>query len=210
MNNVLVMSLCLLLTACAVQPPQQTALGEALWQTHRQQLAQLDEFQLNGRLGVKTADDAWTVNVFWQQQPQRYQLRFTAPMGQGAMLLEGNAQGVVLRTSDKKTYRAANPDALVAEVLEMPLPVTHLYHWVRGLPAPEVPVTAYLTTPNGFLYRLQQAGWTVEFDRYQTVQTVQLPGRLWLSNDQFEARFAISEWHVEAIPPPANVLEVRK
>jgi outer membrane lipoprotein LolB len=210
MKTLLVFSLLLLVSACATQPPQQTALSEALWQTHRQQLAQLDEFQLNGRLGVKTADDSWTVNVIWQQHPQQYELRFTAPMGQGAMLLEGTPRGVVLRTSDKKVYRAANPDALMAEVLELPLPVTYLYHWVRGLPAPEVAITEYLTTTNGFLYRLQQAGWTIEFDRYQTVQTVQLPGRLWLSNDQFEARFAISEWQVEAIPPPANVLEVRK
>jgi outer membrane lipoprotein LolB len=199
----------ILLTACASAPPKRSAIGDALWQVQQPRLSQIEQFQLNGRLAVKTNEDNWTANVYWKQHTPNYELRFTAPMGQGALRLDGTAQGVILRTAEQKTYYADNPDELMREVLKLALPVSYLYYWVRGIPVPHVEIQDYLPSDNGYLYSLMQADWKVQFDRYQTVQNMQLPGRIWLENEQFSARFVISEWQLETLPLSNSALKVK-
>ncbi len=196
--------------ACAPTPPKPTALGMALWGTHKAQLEQIERFQLKGRIGIQTEDDSWTANVFWQQHPVAYQVRFTAPMGQGGMLLEGTPAGVILRTSENKTYTAADPDSLMSEVLKLPLPVSYLYYWIRGVPVPMVEIEDQLPDENGYLYSLKQAGWSIQFDRYQAVQNLQLPGRLFLNHEQLDVRVVVSQWDIDEVPVPDNVLQVQR
>ncbi|MBE9561708.1 MAG: outer membrane lipoprotein LolB, partial [Proteobacteria bacterium] len=87
---------------------------------------QLDSWQINGRIAIITKNDSWTAKFSWQQQSETYQIRFSNPMGQGAILLDGNDAGVMMRTADNKVFNADNPDTLITDVLKLHIPVTNL------------------------------------------------------------------------------------
>ncbi|MDM8558843.1 lipoprotein insertase outer membrane protein LolB [Candidatus Parabeggiatoa sp. HSG14] len=158
---------------------------------------QLDSWHLKGRIAIVTEDDSWTANVHWQQQGTDYQLRLNTPLGQGVLLLEGNDISVVMHTANNETFRAHNPDALVAQVLKLEIPVTGLHFWIRGLPSPKTIPTRYVLTKTGYLKSLQQDGWEIEYGRYLNVDGINLPRKIFLDNNQFQVKIVISQWNIK-------------
>ena len=56
------------------------------------------------------------------------------------------------------------------------LPVSALQYWARGLPWPGAPGEASYDLER--LQSLEQLGWSLTFDRYETVAGVELPFRI--------------------------------
>ena len=160
---------------------------------------QLQRWQLQGRIVVSTPEDTWTAKVYWQQQDQAYQLRFNNPVGQGVFRLEGNERQVVMQTADNKRFSADNPDTLVAETLQVNIPVTHLNFWIRGIPSPQPAPSNYQLNAAGQLTSLQQDNWQIEYKRYIKVQQLYLPQKLFLENDRFQVKIVITQWQLN--PP---------
>lgn len=193
MRTVVGLVVVLLLSSCAtISAPTPRTL--ALWQLHRNQVVQLRDWELRGKIAVSTEDEGWSGTVIWQQHGDRYHLRFTAPLGQGSMQLSGQPGYAHLRTSDGGDFRAANPDALVREVLDMVLPVSNLPMWVCGLPDVNSHADILGINDTGQLTHLKQAGWKIEFNRYQTVGSLSLPTKIDLENDQFTVKIVIRNW----------------
>jgi outer membrane lipoprotein LolB len=159
--------------------------------------SQVDAWRLNGRIGISTDSESWTASVYWQQQENSsYQLRLNMPLGQGALLLEGDKKGVIMRTADNKTYQAANADALISEVLKLDMPVTNLQFWIRGLPAPDSVVDRYLLNDKKQLRDLQQEGWFISYLHYVNVNGIALPKKIFMENQSFKVKIAIFEWEI--------------
>ncbi|MDY6992116.1 MAG: lipoprotein insertase outer membrane protein LolB [Pseudomonadota bacterium] len=177
-------------------PPPASPATHALWQTHQAQLRTLTAWRLNGRIAITTEQDNWTAHVHWQQHEQEYRLRFNAPLGQGALLLEGNEQQVMMHTAEQKTYIAENPDALILKTLNLAIPITGLHFWIRGLPKPKQLPSAYRLYEHGYLYSLQQDGWHIEYSRYIPNNTIELPSKIFLDNGQFKVKIVISSWDI--------------
>lgn len=155
---------------------------------------QVDSWHLTGRIAISTENDNWTANFYWQQLGSAYQLRLNSPLGQGAMLLEGDENGVVMRTADKRTFKAADPDTLIAKIMKIPIPVTNLHAWIRGIPAPKSQPQWYTFDEAGHLLRLRQDGWEIDYGRYVKVQGIDLPKKIFLENNRFKVKFVISRW----------------
>jgi len=170
---------------------------------------QLESWRLNGRLAISTQDDSWTANVYWQQNGPAYQLRLNMPLGQGALLLEGNDKEVVMRTANNETFTAPDADALVAKVLNVAIPVTNLHFWIRGIPTPKSSLGGYTLNEVGQLQSLQQDGWEIVFQRYVNVHGIHLPKKIILENNSFKVKIVISQWNITKIsklpPKPLRV-----
>lgn len=162
--------------------------------------AQLNRWQLQGRIAIATPEDTWTAKVYWQQQEQAYQLRFNNPVGQGVIRLEGNERQVVMQTADNKRFSAKDPDTLIAETLQVNIPVTQLNFWIRGVPSPQSSPNHYQLNAAGRLTSLQQNNWQIEYKRYIKVKQWYLPQKLFLENDRFQVKIVITRWQLE---PPA-------
>lgn len=194
--------LVLLLSGCAPLqtsfPPSPTI--HALWQTHQTHLTALKNWRLNGTISITREEENWRARVYWQQQDSYYQLRFNAPMGQGALLLEGNDNQVVMRTANNETFVARDPETLVAKVLKLELPVSHLYFWIRGLPNPNLYTHQLKFKKTGYLHALQQAGWEIEYGEYLKFNEneIELPKQIFLNNNQFQVKMVISPWNIES------------
>ncbi|MCK5663210.1 MAG: outer membrane lipoprotein LolB, partial [Thiotrichaceae bacterium] len=158
--------------------------------------SQLEAWRLNARIAISTEHDSWTATVYWQQKGAKYKLRLNSPMGQGAILLEGNANEVVMQTADKKTFKAKNPDTLIADVLNLALPVSNLQYWIRGFPSPNSAPKGYTLNDAKRLYQLRQDDWEIDYKHYININGTFLPKKMFLENNQFKIKIVISSWEI--------------
>ncbi len=195
---------CLLLAGCAGAPPtppvpEPVASPEMTWQSRQLQLSALHNWQLSGRVMVANDDEAWQLDVIWQQHDDNYEIQIAGPFGLGKVRLQGSADGVFLYDGDGRAYYAQEPDSLLLEHTGIFMPVTSLYYWIRGLPDP---ATAGVQIPQldawGRLVYLRQDGWSIEMKRYARVGSLQLPDKLFIRNDKgIEVRMVVEEWKIK-------------
>src|SRR5690606_5148367 len=88
------------------------------------------------------------------------------PPGSGGNPHPGDDRGMTLDIAGQPTLTAESAEDLLEQQIGWRLPVENLLWWVRGLPAPDSPSRLQLN-PDSRLARLAQAGWTVEYSRYQ-------------------------------------------
>jgi len=187
----------LLLAGCTATPPRPQPLDrEQAWQSRQQQLTQLKNWSLSGRLGIQTDYEGWHVSVQWQQHENNYTIHLTAPLGQGSLKLEGGENGVLLQSSDGKSVMAEDPGELLYQQFGWRVPVTALRYWVLGLPAPGV--AERTLDEYGRLSHLKQAGWEIAFLDYENHDGFELPGRVFVNNHNAKVRLVIGDWELAA------------
>ncbi len=192
MKRLLPLLLALLAAACSPTPPRPDIDPQQQWQLRQQQLGQLNRWELSGRLAVLNEDEAWHMNLMWQQRDEHYSLNIIAPLGQGSMRLHGDAVQVMLQTDEGETLNASSPEELLLQHLGWKVPVSALRYWVLGLPAPG----EYVPTLDEFgrLSKLQQAGWEIAFLDYQPRPGGELPRKVFINNHQVRVKLVIGDW----------------
>ncbi len=194
--------LLLLLVGCANVPfpPEPVDSPEQSWETRQKQLGELKNWQLSGRVIVSNNEnDAWRLDVIWQQQQDNYQIQISGPLGMGKVRLHGSDDGVFFYDSDGRAYYAQEPEQLLLEHTGVFMPVTSLYYWVRGLPDPAIKSELTSQLDNwGRLSQLRQNGWTVDLKRYIQINTLQLPDKLFIHNEEnVEVRMVVDMWEIK-------------
>lgn len=185
----------LTLGACAVTPTPVSTVAPDAWPEHQRRLLALDQWALNGRVVLKSGDQAWNGRLLWQQQGAAYLLQFSAPFGQGAFRLEGQPEGVAIRFASGEEYTAADAESLLHDRLGWRIPLTGLRFWVMGLPDPSRPA-ALGFDPAGRLATLAQGAWRIRYPDYQPVGGLLLPGRIELENSEISVRLVVDRWEV--------------
>jgi outer membrane lipoprotein LolB len=191
--------LALLLGGCSTLPePRPSDDPQALWEQRQHRLRELHHWTAVGRLALRTEDEAWNLFVHWKQCGDRYQIRFRGPIGLGLMELSGGPEGVVLRTSDHKTFHATSPEQLLVERVGWSVPVGGLRDWIVGRIPRDTGVHAYKIDTAGRLERLSQSGWNIRYLAYRQIGRMQLPKTVSLQNQRVSARIIVSQWILEA------------
>ena len=176
--------------------PRATNQSPDNWLQTVAQRQQLSSWKLTGRLGMQTETNGGSLDLFWNQQDDSYKIRLIAAMGQGTILIQGNAQGVRLRTNEGETY-AENADELLASSLGVSVPLSGLHDWLRGVPTADRPVQKQLWDEKGQLHKLVQDGWNIEMSAYKKVGKHILPHVFYLDRDdqpELEIRLMIRQW----------------
>lgn len=201
MRVILLLVAAAVLAGCAGRPLADDP--ERVVAAQRAEVADLDSWTLNARLGINLEHEAWQAGVRWRQAADDYELNLTGPLGQGAMQLRGDSEHVVMQVAGEAPVHADNPDALLEAELGWRLPLRALTWWVRGVPDPAAPVEGVMVDAAGHLVGFEQAGWLVEPDRYETVEAgAVLPHRLEVTRgDDYRFRLVISSWSLPAATP---------
>jgi outer membrane lipoprotein LolB len=191
--RLLLLPLLLLLGACSMAPSRPPAADpEATWDAHRAAVLAVDEWRLNGRIGVRSDGSGWHASLFWHQDDGRYDIRIVAPLGQGSVRLVGDDRQVELTTGGGEQAVAANPSLLLHERLGWRVPVEALRYWAIGLPAPGS--AAKTLDDAGRLTGLYQAGWSIRFHDYREKTGLELPGLVVASHPDAEVRLVVNDW----------------
>ena len=89
-----------------------------------------------GRMSVRYQqygrDEALHGSFEWQQRPGKTQLTLSSPLGQTLAQIAILPDGATLTQSGQPPLAAANADALTAQALGWPLPVSGLRDWLQG------------------------------------------------------------------------------
>jgi outer membrane lipoprotein LolB len=157
-------------------------------------VASIRDWSLAGRVALSTPEEGFNASIYWTQSDQRYSLRIVAPLGQGSYGLDGGPERVVMRTPDRRTLTAKDPEGLIRAELGWTLPVLGLRYWVRGIPEPGTPITALTLDDRGRMTALQQSGWRIDVMGYGSESGLDLPSRLFLETDRFRVRIAVGRW----------------
>lgn len=204
---VLIILLPALLASCSTLP-ELTTTEPVNWHNTLEQRQQIESWKIQGKLGVQTEDDGGSLDLFWNQAVENYNIRLIAPMGQGTILIKGNAQGVHIKTADGEQY-AKNADALLATNLGIKMPVTGLRDWLRGLPMKDKVIKKQSWNKKGQLHKLVQDDWNVEMSNYKKVGAHQLPHDFFLGRDdrpELGIRLLIRRWTIsDSIAPSGSV-----
>jgi len=196
LRHLLVFSLLALLAGCAGLTSHEALEGQgdpAKWKAHKQQVTQLDGWQINGKIGIRAPRDSGSATLFWLQRQDYYDIRLSGPLGGGAARLTGRPGDILLEASNRGRFRAESPEALLQEQLRLDLPVSNLLWWIRGLPAPDSRSRITLDGES-HLARLEQDGWQVEYQRYTEQNGYALPERLKLYGQDLEVTLVIKDW----------------
>lgn len=195
-RHVVVFSFIALLAGCAGLTSREAVEGHgdpATWQAHKQQVSNLDGWQISGKIGIRAPRDSGSATLFWLQRQDYYDIRLSGPLGRGAARLTGRPGDTLLEVANQGRYQAESPEALLREQLRLDLPVSNLLWWIRGLPAPDSKSRVTLDG-SSHLAQLEQDGWRIEYLRYAEQNGYALPERLKLYGQDLEITLVIKDW----------------
>lgn len=167
-------------------------------QAHQAQVEVISDWQITGKLGVRSKSDSGSASIRWQQSPQSFHIYLSGPLGQKRMEIEGDAKQVELRQNGQPTIKAKSAEALIRKASGWTVPVSQLNYWVRGIPAPMARITHLEQNEEGFIGLLQQAGWTLRYSNYRDQpfngQPLALPGKIIVEYKDIRLTMIIREW----------------
>lgn len=188
--------LILTLASCA-SVSEQVFESPADWALTQQHNQQLTHWEIKARLGVQTETDGGSFDVFWQQIADAYDVRLVAPLGQGAVQINGNDDGVTISLADGSTEYSEHANELFTAMTGLPLPVEGLQDWLRGMPMQGEEIKTISWNEQAQLYKLEQSGWRVEMNRYKKVAGYELPHAFYLEREdqpELSVRLLVREW----------------
>lgn len=165
------------------------------WQQRKTHLVKKKQWYMQGAVSIQVQNKTQMGSFTWQQQQDNYTIQLSGPLNIAGVQLRGNSQNVALWRGGKWNY-ANTPETLMKQQLGWYLPISNLYYWVRGLPAPGIPAKEQ-HDQFGHLSDLQQQGWQITYQAYQTRGNVDLPRKIYLNNQGLHAKLVIKQWQID-------------
>jgi outer membrane lipoprotein LolB len=171
-------------------------IGEAIdanWLTRRDQLRALDDWRMEGRIALNVGRKGYTGTVSWEQDGEALDFRFRGPFGFGGFRIHGGSDRLRVKTTRGDEFWVTDPEEEMAERFGFSLPVYSMRYWILGVSDPALEADEAVNH-EGFLEALEQSGWDVTFDRYETHHGEILPGRLVMEKDNIRIRVVTDGW----------------
>lgn len=161
-------------------------------------VANIVAWDISGRIGIRTQDDALSGNFNWHKDPASYDLNISGPFGQGATSLVKNSEDVIALSYDNKTVVGESAKQLLQEELGWEFPVEQVAYWVRGLPSPNSPAIIIPTDDNtSNTLQIDQDGWLIEYKNHMTVESLELPQKIQISKPPYKVNLIINHWTIQ-------------
>lgn len=185
-----------LLAACASTPQQVTTSADAFLrnQAHLQRNAQIQQFSLQGRIGVQTNSKGFSGGLQWQHAIASDNISLYSPLGGQVAQITKSSNQITLTDANGKQLSAANAETLTYNALGWSLPLTGLADWSLGRPS-KSPIQASTWDEQGLLTTLNQDGWKIEFSNYIEQNGYWLPGKIFLKSDQVNLKLLVENWN---------------
>jgi outer membrane lipoprotein LolB len=186
-----------LLAGCATQiepPVPQTAYHIKSWKQRKLNLAEKTCWNLQGAVSVQSQQKTQLGSFTWNQMNQYYTITISGPLNIGSLYIQGDPRQVTLY-KPSGMYKAPTAEALMQAQLGWYLPISNMYFWIRGLPAPRLAGRKAYDS-YGHLIFLQQQGWEIYFQAFQPHGTIDLPRKIIMANQQLRVKLVINHWDI--------------
>jgi len=185
------------LTACvstAVVRPELPAAAQQLKEQHLQSLQSIQQFSLQGRVGVQTNSKGFSGSLQWQHNGSNDDIALYSPLGGQVASIKKTITQVTLEDSNGNSYSAADAETLTQSTLGWRLPLKGLVDWAIGRPT-DSPIQESIWNEQGLLTNLHQDGWKIEYQNYAEQNGYVLPGKIFLRSDKLNLKFLVEKWN---------------
>jgi outer membrane lipoprotein LolB len=148
-------------------------------------------YQNNGR------EEAMHGSFMWSQNPSRTSVTLLSPLGQTIAVIDMTPDGASLTQGGQQVREAADVDALVADTLGWPLPISGLRQWLQGF---AIDATGKRFTANSQATEVAtRDGWRIRYAAWQDDAVQTRPKRIDLERSTAQAgdvsiRIVIDNW----------------
>jgi len=194
-RHFLTLALVTLLAACASTPSQVTISADSTLrhQKHLQANAAIQQFSLQGRIGVQTNSKGFSGGLKWHHSTAADNIALFSPLGSQVAQITKSSDQITLTDANGKKVSAADAETLIYNALGWSLPLTGLADWSLGRPS-SGPILASTWDEQGLLTTLNQDGWKIEFSNYAELNGYWLPGKIFLKSDQVNLKLLVESW----------------
>ena len=185
-----------LLAGCAGLTSKESVEGTGNptdWKAHKDRINAIDGWQINGKIGIRAPSDSGSATLFWLQRQGYFDIRLAGPLSVGSARISGRTNDVVLDLSAQGRFQSNSAEDLLEKGLGWRLPLTQLFWWVRGLPAPDSPSQVTLDS-DSHLNQLEQDGWHIQYLSYIEQNGYRLPERIKLKGENLHITLVIKDW----------------
>lgn len=168
---------------------------KGLWIERQLELKTITAWNINGRLGVKTAEDAWSASLKWEHNNDVSRLRIIAPF-HGTYEIKQEGTQYSMSTPENEKLVTEKPEQVMQHSVGWSIPVHSLSYWVRGLTDESLKITLEDFNEKGELIELKQSDWQIKFSNYKAVKNYSLPGKIILSNQYATITLLNKEWKI--------------
>ncbi|MFV5517126.1 lipoprotein insertase outer membrane protein LolB [Acinetobacter towneri] len=138
-----------------------------------QQVEAENQFNLQGKIGVRTPQQSGSAFFTWVQQQQQFDIELSGILGVGKTQISGQPGQVTLNSAKTGIIYAESPEELLEQAIGWQAPITHLVDWVQARPAT---VNAQIQKdPQQRPTQFIEDGWTVDLSYNDSAS---LPNRL--------------------------------
>lgn len=204
--------LAVIVSACVTPKPLNEIITDESheqWQSRQQQLQPLDQWSIRGRAAIFVQEEVHNVGLSWERNGNISSLKLEAPLHQGIILLEKNAESVKLTTTEGEQYTGRHSQQLLYQTTGLVIPVDGLETWIKGIPHQG---SSYLPDidAQGLATNIQQDGWSINYLEYERVTWDQqnnptLPRRLYMKHDGLALKIVIDQWQNQAAPSTLDI-----
>ncbi len=142
----------------------------------------------SGRMAYSHEGKGGTAHIQWQQTGSVSDVRISAPLAIGSVRIRFDADNAQLFDANGRELRAGKTEALLQELLQMPMPSGELVNGLRAFwpQSPEQNATA----AQG---ELTLADWTWSYANWRS-EPIRLPGKIEIHRGQTRLRIVIDQW----------------
>lgn len=202
--------LTLFLTACASRPDSisETDADPQLIASHQARLADIDNWEFQARMAFfnHRDDERHSASIRWQHAPETLYIRISHPLRGTLARLEQQPGSAILTDNEDNQYFARDVTALLAENLNIYLPVELINDALLGRhPGTRLIQPRYFEDGSLASYQvdvsepgLSRDRWSVLLGDYAPAQnhSTQFPHSLELESSDYRIRLNISRWQV--------------
>jgi outer membrane lipoprotein LolB len=195
----LALVLMLLTAACSVpltQPDVGSRSGLLDWDQRQSFLKGINAWGVDGRIAMRTANDAWSASLKWRQHKADYDLELYGPLGRKLMSVTGSDDYVILTTDEGETFSESSASSLIYRQTGWQVPVEYLRYWARAMVVPGIPANSRFDDL-GRLSHLNQSEWDITYQDYRILGQLEMPRKIRLSHREFSVKLIMRDWQLE-------------
>ncbi|HVF36292.1 MAG TPA: lipoprotein insertase outer membrane protein LolB [Candidatus Saccharimonadia bacterium] len=184
---------CVVLAGCA-SAPRRAMTGSEL-AARAAALAEHARWSLDGRVAVSDGKDGGSGRIEWRQDGADYVIEIRAPVSRQTWRLASVGGALTLEGARREPVHGDDAEALLAREVGWRLPIEQMAHWARGVAAS--PRAEVELDDAGLPRTIREAGWLVEFRRFDAQHEPPLPVRIAASRPPYTVRLAVAQWRNE-------------
>lgn len=162
-----------------------------------EQLLALTQWKVEGKIAFLQKNKRDSANLQWSvdQKQATQSLNMSTYLGINVLKLEQNQHESIIEV-DGETYQSDDLDSLIWQLTGFTLPTNALHYWIKGIAY--LPTDSIEYNANGLPYRMlsqyDNVDWQVNYQAYQTVNSITLPQKVTIKQDELTIKLMINHW----------------